>query len=144
MSTLSKKVYTTIHRGKLSVDELADRIGCSSSLLYKAASPDDPVDLKLNWLIPLMEATKNYSMLHHLANRLGFVCVRIGRSRRMKPEEVAAHQSKLAEYQHAITKFITGQIEKDECLEIVNDTLTQIAGARKMVEAGSQLELELE
>jgi len=143
LSTLAKKVYLTVHKTNLSVEELADRLGCSASLLYKAANPDDPVDLKLGWLIPLMEVTRNHAILHHLANRLGYVAVRVPRSKKMKPAEIAEHQAALVEHVTALIRFTAGEIDKEEALEKVNVALTQVAGARKMVEAsGPQEEFE--
>jgi len=142
MDSLSKKAYETIHRGKLSVEELADEIGVSISMLYKAANPnDEAVDIKLRWLIPLMRATANYSILHHIANRLGFVCIKIPRSRRMKPAEIAEHQKHTSEYIHTLMLFASGEISREETLEIVMRELAEVASARKMVEAGSQGEL---
>lgn len=150
MKSLAIHVYETIHRAKkpgtksdVSVDELADLIGCSPSLLYKAVNPNEQVDIKLSWLIPLMKATGNFTILRHLAIRCGFVLVKIPRARKMKPEEIAEHQKTLASYQVALIKYMADEIEADEVHELVDKALTEIASAKKMVEAGESKQKEL-
>lgn len=134
MKSLAETVWTTVHRSKLSVPELADTLGCSPDLLYKAASVNEPTDLKLSWLIPLMRATKNYGILAHLASRLGFILVKLPRTRAMAPAEIADHQKTLADYQAALVRFCNGDADTDQVHEIVEKALREIAAAKKMVE----------
>ena len=134
MKSLAETVWTTVHRSKLSVPELADTIGCSTDLLYKAASVNEPTDLKLSWLIPLMRATRNYAILQHLASRLGFVLVKLPRTRALAPAEIADHQRTLADYQAALIRFCRGEADGDAVHELVEKTLREVAAAKKMVE----------
>jgi len=145
MRSLAKTVYLTVHQAKYSVEELADRVGCSASMLYRASNPEDQeVDIKLRWLIPLMEATKDYRLLRHLASRLGFILVKIPRARRMKPEELAKHNAVLAEYQLALAKYVSGDLEPEQVHKLVDQALEQVARAKKMVQADkAQAELPL-
>jgi len=150
MKSLAVIVYETIHKAKkpgtsrdISIDELADLIGCSPSLLYKGADPNQTVDIKLSWLIPLMKATGNISILKHIAIRLGYVVVRVPRARKMKPEEFAAHQRTLADYQLALLSFINGEATADKVHEQVDKALEEVAGARKMVMAGDTKQKDL-
>lgn len=135
MKSLGQIAWETIHRTDKSVETLADEIGCSASLIYKAANPNEPVDIKLSWLIPLMRATGNYSILKHLAYRCGYVAIRIPRARRMKPSEYAEHQARISEYMFQLSRYLEGKIDKDECLESVKAALEQVAMAQRMVEA---------
>jgi len=133
--SLPQTIWETVHKSKLSVPELADEVGCSVDTLYKTANVNMPAELKVSWLIPLIRATGNASILKHIATRLGYVLVRVPRARRMKPEEIADHQRTLADYQAALIRFNNGELNAEEVHEIVDKALTEVARAKKMVEA---------
>jgi len=68
-------LYETTHRNEKSMMQIADETGISSSYLYRAVSPVDESNVKfpLEYLVPIMKATGNYSVLKYIANLCGFV-----------------------------------------------------------------------
>jgi len=135
MKSIAAAIYETIHKSKLSIDELADEIGCSPSLLYKISNINEPVELKLSRLIPLMRATKNYSILKHLAHRSGFILVKVPRARKMQQDDLAQCSLVMAEFQAALARYVKGEIAADEVHGAVDQALTTVASAKKMIEA---------
>lgn len=141
---LKKVLYKTIHRAKESVEELADHLGISSSLLYRAGNPnDDGARFPLEKVIPLMEKTKDYSILHHLARRTGHVVFKI-------PRAAAKSQERLHDFQVAFTvcfsallSFYKGELSKDKTIEKIDALISEAAGYRKDVEKADQTELDI-
>ena len=141
---LKKWIYQTVHRSRFSVEELADAIGCSSSLLYRSANPNDPgARFPLERLLPLMNATRDFSILQHLASRAGFVLFRIpSRIRCQKTADLNKFQSIFAQTFQALVKFKDGEISRDECLEKVDRLLSRTLELRKSVESYPQLVID--
>lgn len=84
-------LYETVHRNKKPVKQLADETGISSSYLYKACLPEDEsgVRFPLDYLIPLMKATNNFSILKHIASLCGFVLITLPRLKVNRKEKNA-------------------------------------------------------
>jgi len=141
---IKKLLYKTIHRAKLSVDELADLLGVSSSTLYRCGNPnDESARFPLERVIPLMEATKDYSILHHLARRTGHVVFKI-------PRAAARSQEKLHEFQVAFTtcfsallSFYKDEISKEDTIAKIDALISAAAAHRRDVEKSGQGKLEL-
>jgi len=148
MPPLKKVLYETVHRrtGK-TVDALADELGISPNYLYRACLPIDETGsgcrFPLELLIPLMNATGDYSMLRHLAHRTGHVVSRVPRSRRRTAAELNEHQKTLADYFRALLAFFNDEMEIEECLEHIHRVLEEVAGHKKTVEQGRQEGLKL-
>lgn len=61
------------------VEEIADLMGKSASLLYKAANANETdQNLQAHDLIPVMERTGNFFILHELAALFNFALVPLG------------------------------------------------------------------
>ncbi len=140
MSTLDSVIRKTIHSGKITVEEMADLLGCSHNLLYKIAA-DENVDLQVKRLIPLMSATKDYRILHYIANRLGFAAIKIPGAKAGKPENINELQRNLNVAATSIIDFFDGKIEAEDALESINRGIRDLAGYRKTVEKGRQMDL---
>ncbi len=143
---LKKWIYSTVHRSRFSVEELADAIGCSSSLLYRSANPNDPgARFPLERLLPLMAATRDFSILRHIASRAGFVLFKVpSRMRCQKTTDLNKYQSIFAEVFQALVKFKDGQASRDACLEQLDKFLSKTLELRKSVEAFPQLTIDFE
>jgi len=72
-------LYCTIHENKKGVKQIADEIGISSNYLYRSALPDDESGAKfpIQYLVPLMKSTDDYSLIRHLAKLCGFILVKM-------------------------------------------------------------------
>ncbi len=106
-NTLKSFLYETVHRANKTVAELSDETGISTSYLYRACLPIEEkhgsgVKFPVDYLIPLMNATKNYSILNHIAKRCGFLLVKIPRFKNLKLDGIGM----LNEYQEATTKAV--------------------------------------
>ena len=86
--TVKNILYTTVHRNKKTIDQIADEIGVSANSLYKYCYENEAgVDMPLSRMLPLMNATKNYSLLKHIAHLAGFVLVKIPKLAISKKDE---------------------------------------------------------
>lgn len=85
-NTLKKVIYNTVHHNdKYSVEGIADRINTSVSYIYRMCLPETDTDgpnasgvpFQLKYLIPLMQATGDYQILHFLCERVDHVAIPI-------------------------------------------------------------------
>ena len=139
-------LYNTVHRSRLSVEELADAIGCGASLLYRSANPNDPgAKFPIERLLPLMNATKNYSLLKHIASRAGYVLYkRPTRIKFSKVQDLNRFQVIFSEALQALLEFKDGRINRDQCLEKVDQLLSKTVEMRRSIEQSDQLSIEFE
>jgi len=88
MQTLKECLYKTAHRNKKPVKLIADETGISENYLYRACLPNDQSGVKfpVEYLIPLMKATGDYTILSHLATVAGFILVKTPKFRNLKGE----------------------------------------------------------
>ncbi len=139
---LKKVLYKTIHRAKESVEELADHLGISSSLLYRAGNPnDDAARFPLEKAIPLMEKTKDYSILHHLARRTGHVVFKIPKAAARSVETLNEFQKTFAVCMDSLLDFYRGNATKEETIGKLDALISAAAGHRKAVEKADQPDL---
>jgi Tfp pilus tip-associated adhesin PilY1 len=75
MNSIKHLLHATLLTSKKSVSQLADETAISASYLYRACNPEDESNVRfpLDYFVPLMKATNNYSVLKHIANLCGFV-----------------------------------------------------------------------
>ena len=150
--TIKSLLYETIHRSKKQVAQIADESGISANYLYRAGLPLDESGVKfpVEYLVALMKATKNYSLLKHLAGLCGFVLVKEPRYKGYKGDEIDL----VNEYQDATTAAVrslklfleqpgmkTYQLAK----ESLDKVMEQTVGAKKYAhkKASGQLEFDL-
>lgn len=80
MSTQFKdSVQETVHKGKLPVAQLAERIGKSPSYVYNCANPnlEDDFHLQGREIIPLTLASENYAVVNYICKGVGGVFLRV-------------------------------------------------------------------
>ncbi len=139
---LKKVLYATIHRAKESVEELADHLGISSSMLYRAGNPnDDGARFPLEKVIPLMEKTKDYSILHHLARRTGHVVFKIPKAAAKSVETLNEFQKIFTTCLDTLLDFYNGKATKEEAIGRIDALISAAAGHRKAVEKAHQPDL---
>lgn len=138
-------VYKTVHRRKMSVEEIADRIGVSPSLLYRTANPNDTsAKFALERLLPLMETTRDFSILRHLAARAGFALFRIpARLKVSRPADLLRFQRISNSCVAALLSFSEGGISKEKCLNEIDALLSASCEMRRSVET-DQLTFEFD
>jgi len=147
--TLAKIIARTVRESKLSVEQLAEALGMSTSAFYKAANPSPAEEdekrpyFKPHQLALLMQLTRDYRILQALALSLGFVTIKIPRNRAMRPEDVIKLQKIFAEFSQKLLDFIDGEIEKPQALECADRCLTEVARAREMVKASDKRQPDL-
>ena len=112
MKDLKTVLYETIHRNKKSVQQLADETAISSSYLYRAGMPMDQsgVRFPVDFVIPLMKAANDYSILQHIARACDFILVRIPKisSSKLDRENIVSdYQLKTASASNALVKFFS-------------------------------------
>ena len=145
--TLKQVIYKTLHHSKISISEIADELGLSESSLYRWGLPEPSGSkMPLEYLLPLMRVTRNYGILKHIANRAGFLLVKMPRVAKNKKKE----REQVFEYSELTTKAVRKLIEyfEDPTLERrqeIEDILIRVAeesiSIKKGIERGFQLEL---
>ncbi|MEW5763604.1 MAG: phage regulatory CII family protein [Acidobacteriota bacterium] len=138
MRTLDQVVATTIrrYRGGEGIEDLADALGIKPGMLYRLSNPlDEEARINSKHLIPLMEKTRDYSILKHIAARLGFLCVRLPRVRSAREAEIADYQRRQAEAIRALLGFFAGERGQEDTLAAIRAELEAAAGWAKAVES---------
>lgn len=126
--SLKTAIYITIHRNNKSIDQLADEIGKSSNSLYRyCLEGESGAEMPISLLVPLMKATKNFSILKHLAQLCGFVLVKVPKVGVNKKEELEI----IDDYQTATVnalKFLKDFLTKptEENYTSLNNSLIQV------------------
>ena len=150
--TIKTVLYQTIHRNKKSVEQIADEMGISSSYLYRAGLPTDESGVKfpVEHITPLIRATRNNSILEHLASLNGFILVKVPKYKNSKSEEI----DMVDEYQEATTKALRALKEflnKPDLITYnavdtaLQDVMSKSASAQRYVDKrmAGQIEMEL-
>ena len=139
MNDLKSLLYMTIHGAKLSVPEIADDIGVSTSLLYRyALEGESGAPIPAERIIPLMKATKDYRILQHLASRCGFALVHLKRASVMKSKDPAVVNQIQARFSRIIADFCTftehaSEAETLALLDQIDAHLSDMVGMRRAV-----------
>ena len=139
---IKKALYGTIHRKKESVEEIADRVGCSASLLYRCCNVNDSqARFPLEKLLPLMRSVNDYSILRHLASRSGFILYKLpSRIKHNRAADLNKYQSLFTETFRSLLRFKDGEISKGECLKNIDRLLSSTVGIRKGIEKSDQMD----
>lgn len=141
MKTLDQVVAMTIrrYRGGDGIEELADLLGIKPGMLYRLSNPlDEEARINSKHLLPLMEKTRDISILKHLASRLGYLLVRVPRVRTAREQELAAYQASQAMAMQAVCGFYLGTRKPDDVLEAIREEMEKAAGFRKAIETHEQ------
>jgi len=99
MKSIKYLLHETLLTSKKSVNQLGDETGISASYLYRACNPEDESNVRfpLDYFVPLMMATNNFSVLKHIANLCGFVLTLLPKLKVNKKEK----NQFVADYQEA-------------------------------------------
>jgi hypothetical protein len=148
---LNRVIYDTIHnrRSNKSVEQLADECGCSPSYLYRAGLDEDNgsgCNFPMKFLIPLMQAQRDFSILHHLAHRTGHLVVKIPRSKALKAEGRNQYQQTFSKAFALLCSFFDDpdSLKVPELRDKLYQLMSETAGYQKAVERYQQRELDLE
>ena len=139
MRDLKTSLHLTVHGSKKSVEHLADVMGISASSLYRACLDGEsgcrfPLDL----LIPLMQATGNYSVLDHINARCERITVSLPRVRGLKRKDADAVNKIQANFNAAFGEFLKfwiepGQVEKAELLKALHAHQCDVEAMKRSV-----------
>ncbi|MBX2976445.1 MAG: hypothetical protein KF721_09940 [Ignavibacteriaceae bacterium] len=88
--SLKSELYKTVHRNKKSIQQIADETGISANYLYRSGLPleNSGVKFPIEYLIPLMKSTSDYSILNHLSKVCGFLLVKMPRYKNTKVDDI--------------------------------------------------------
>lgn len=134
MKNLDVIVSETIRKYKGTMEELADKLGVKASTLYRLANPYDEATINSKHLIPLMEVTKNYEILKHIALRCGYVCVKLPRVKSKRTEEIAEYQKRQALAIKAIVEFFEEGGAAEQAINLIRDEIEYAAGFKLTIE----------
>ncbi len=146
---LKTNLYFTVHGAQISVEEIADHLGISASYLYRSCTEGDsgcrfPLDL----LLPLMEATHDFSLLEHLNARCGKITVNLAQVSRLKVHDPKAMNQIQNNFSKVLAKVIsfleTPDAKKvDEITKELQLHLCNVASLKRTVSEYLQEELPL-
>lgn len=140
MRDLKTSLHLTVHGSKKSVEELADKMGISASYLYRACLDGEsgcrfPLDL----LIPLMQATGDYSVLDHLNARSERITVSLPRVRKMKRKDPEVVNTIQANFNDAFALFYkfwsdpSRQVDRDALLQALHKHQCDVEAMKRSV-----------
>lgn len=140
---LETEIQRTIHGYKPGVEALAARLGRSSSLLYRAANPNDETQLSLLLLQPLMTVTRDFRILRFFARTFGYALVKIPmRPPRNSPRTIAEMQKVFNEAVGVLIKRVDGAATRAEVVDTLWTVIETSATAIKALECENSLQLE--
>jgi len=137
---IKKVLYQTVHKKSISIDEIADAIGCSSSLLYRCANVNDPqARFPVERILPLMRFVKDYSILRHLASRSGFLLYKLpSKIKYNKAADLNRFQSLFTNVFRSLLDLKQGKISKEQCLSQVDEFLGRTIEIRESIHVNDQ------
>jgi len=141
---LRKVLYSTIHKKKKSIEQIADEVGCSPSLLYRCANINDlDARFPLERLLPLMRSAGDFSVLKHLASRSGYLLYKLpARIKFQKIADLNKYQSLLTDTFRGVLNFKDGRIRGKDCLSQIDELLTKTIELRRGIENSRQIEID--
>lgn len=137
MATIKELLYQTAHRNKKPVKQIADETGISDNYLYRATTPGESgVKFPIEYLIPLMKSTNDYSILSHLCNLCGYIMVKQPRFKALKGETtdiMSDYQGATVEALTAMKKFfeMPTRTNKDELDKALIKVMEETAASQK-------------
>lgn len=148
--TIKTLLYQAIHRNKKPAAQIADEIALSYSYLCRTGLPTDESGVKfpLEYLVPLMKATHDYSVLKHIATLTGHLVVKLPRGFSDKSDENEA-VSTYNELCAAASKHLTAFFRKPspDRLRDVQDAIQRVmeysVSLSHRVSSYNQMELPL-
>ena len=151
MDTIKTVLYNTVHRNKKPVAQIADETGISANYLYRAGLPVDEsgVRFPVDYLVPLMKSTKDFSVLRHLARLCGFFLVREPRYKASKGQEIdilSDYQGSTADAVNRLKRFLDNpSLETyQETLHALDEVMEKTVGAQKFVTKKMRGQTELD
>ena len=88
-TTLKNTIQITLLRNTKTVAQIADEVGRSENSLYRyGIEGESGSEMPVSLLIPIMKATKNFSILKYIAQMCGFILVKIPRVKNSKKDEL--------------------------------------------------------
>jgi hypothetical protein len=140
--SLKQELYETLRRSNLKVSVIADKMGAGESHLYKATTPDSGVNFPLEWLIPLMNITKDYRVLEYVNSLCGFAAYKIPAGGLKKGlVSVAELQKLLGEVQTRLYYFYDHMndaekqmIDVQPIIKLIKDAIKALAAQKANVE----------
>ncbi len=149
MKTLKTELYQTVHKARLSVEQLAELLNVSASYLYRSVLEGDsgcrfPVDL----LLPLMHATKDFRVLDLLNRRCDRVTAKLPRIRKAKTNATLVAGEVQRNFSTLMVEILQYFAEPDEAKvaeieERIHAHVGEMLTLRKAVQTYKQRELEL-
>lgn len=147
MGDLRTCLKKTILGATKSVAQIADDMGCSDSLLYRyGLDGDSAATFPLDRLLPLLNSTDDDRLLHHVANRRGYVLVKLRRVSALKKKDPEVINEIQARFSRILSDFIshTANATNAETLALldqINHHLTDMASMRRAVKDYKQGDL---
>jgi hypothetical protein len=128
-SSIKLILYKMVHRNKKPLMAIADETGISANYLVRTALPIDESGARfpLDNLITLVKATKDYSILKHLANLCGFLIVKIPNYNAYKSDGIDlinTYQGYTCDAVKALRNFLN--FPDKESYQKVTDSLTRV------------------
>lgn len=140
-------LYATVHGSRHSVEQLADVCGVSASYLYRAClDGESGARFPLELLIPLMNATGNYSLLDHIASRCDRLTVDLPRTAKMKRRDPQVVNDITKNFNACMARLLEffdapAEVNVQELTIALHKHLCEVAAMKRAVASGQQGDL---
>lgn len=144
MTTLRECLYRTIHNNEKPLKAIAEEIGMSENYLTRSALPDaDDSEtgtgcrFPLKKLIPLINATRDYSTLNFIENALGRVAIELPRKKCGTDEICRLTMRSVREFGQLISQvdagMADGKVSAEEKQQIIREGYEAIGAIMALI-----------
>jgi hypothetical protein len=147
MGDLRTCLKKTILGASKSVAQIADDLGCCESLLYRyGLDGESGASFPLERLLPLLNSTDDDRIMHHVANRRGYVLVKLRRVSSLKRKDPEVINEIQARFSRILGDFLTHTADASNAetlalLDQIDHHLTDMASMRRAVKDYKQGDL---
>ena len=113
--SLEEIVFNTIHHSELTANEIAANTGTGYNYLMRLANPTDECNMPLSKAVPIMNVTKDFSLLDYIAKQTGHLAIPMPRGIRKgtNPKmDISQYGSEFHDLMSKLMKFVNEPTEE--------------------------------
>lgn len=146
-NTLKQEIYTMVHQGRHSPEQLADHLGISVHYLYKISNPTENRYFPAELLESAMKYQGYYGPLDHIALRCRRLTVSVRQVAANKDEDsdiLSNYQESCLMAQHALQAYMKNRNDREaaeEAQKRLTDNAEHSIGLAKRIDKDGQIGL---
>ena len=137
--TLEEIVFNTIHHSDLGVNEIAANTGTGYNHLTRMASITDECNMPLSKAVPIMNVTKDFSILEYMAKQTGHLAIPMPRGIRKGTDpkmDLSKYGTEFHQLMSKLMKFVSTPTE--ELLQEIDELMRKHIGDSENIRRRAQ------